>query len=163
MVLIIGGAWQGKTEFAKRLLQIEDADICNIERQQEKTDADICNVERQQEKTDADVCRVKRKTSAVENNPALRGIPDSIRAIAHYEQWIRMQYEAKADPVEELHRLLNRNSAVCLIADEVGRGVVPINRRERAARDVIGRTLVEAAKMAEQVYRVTCGIGERIK
>ncbi len=85
------------------------------------------------------------------------------RVVSHYETIIREQFLAGRDPVEELHALLSANPDICLVADEVGRGVVPLGKEERRVRDVIGRTLVEAAREANEVYRVTCGIGERIK
>lgn len=50
-----------------------------------------------------------------------------------------------------------------VIMDEVGAGVVPDNPGGRLARDAAGRLSVLLAREAEQVYRVICGIPQRIK
>ena len=50
-----------------------------------------------------------------------------------------------------------------IVCDELGCGVVPMDAFERAWRERTGRIGCELAKQAEAVYRVTCGIGTRIK
>lgn len=50
-----------------------------------------------------------------------------------------------------------------VIADEIGCGVVPIDRNDRAWREAVGRALCVIAQESEQVVRVMCGIGVRIK
>ena len=48
-------------------------------------------------------------------------------------------------------------------ANEVGSGIVPLDREERAWREACGRALCVLAEHAGQVTRVVCGIGVRIK
>ena len=48
-------------------------------------------------------------------------------------------------------------------ADEVGNGIVPVEKIERRYRDLCGRLLVEIASRSKEVYRVICGIGQKIK
>lgn len=48
-------------------------------------------------------------------------------------------------------------------ANEVGCGVTPIDREERAYREAAGRALCVLAQRSQQVTRVVCGIGMRIK
>ncbi|MDY4541218.1 MAG: bifunctional adenosylcobinamide kinase/adenosylcobinamide-phosphate guanylyltransferase [Candidatus Ventricola sp.] len=50
-----------------------------------------------------------------------------------------------------------------IVANEVGAGVVPIEAQERAFREAVGRALCIIAQAAQQVTRVICGIGVRIK
>ena len=50
-----------------------------------------------------------------------------------------------------------------IVANEVGAGVVPVEAQERAFREAVGRALCVVAQAAEQVTRVVCGIGVRIK
>lgn len=50
-----------------------------------------------------------------------------------------------------------------VICNEVGSGVVPMDREERAHREAVGRLCVELAKTAQAVYRVQCGIGMKLK
>ena len=50
-----------------------------------------------------------------------------------------------------------------IVANEVGAGVVPIDPKERAFREAVGRALCAIARQAESVTRCVCGIGIRIK
>ncbi|WP_026477742.1 bifunctional adenosylcobinamide kinase/adenosylcobinamide-phosphate guanylyltransferase [Alkaliphilus transvaalensis] len=50
-----------------------------------------------------------------------------------------------------------------LITNEVGLGIVPIDRLTRIFRDIAGRVNQFLAKEANEVYLVTCGIPNRIK
>ena len=50
-----------------------------------------------------------------------------------------------------------------VIANEIGCGVVPIDKNDRAWREAAGRALCVLAQKAETVTRVVCGIGVRIK
>lgn len=68
-----------------------------------------------------------------------------------------------ADPRGELDRWLAGHPEGVLICDEVGCGVVPIDREERAWRELVGRICCELAERAEAVYRVQCGLGARLK
>lgn len=45
-----------------------------------------------------------------------------------------------------------------IISDEVGCGVVPVDRFEREWRETVGRICCLLAKDAEQVVRVFCGV-----
>ena len=47
--------------------------------------------------------------------------------------------------------------------DEVGNGIVPIDFLEREYRERTGRILVKLANQADEVVRVICGIGQKIK
>ena len=86
-----------------------------------------------------------------------------IRAIVNYQNLIRQQMEQGLDPADELRQLAGRNPEIILCADEIGMGIVPVDRNERDFRETCGRTLCLAAQMADEVWRVICGIGERIK
>ena len=50
-----------------------------------------------------------------------------------------------------------------VIATEVGGGVVPIDAKERAAREAAGRLSVLLAQKAERVVRVFCGLPMALK
>ena len=114
MVLIIGGAAQGKLDFARRELGVvawSDGTIGN--------ENCIYNLHR-----------------------ALRQQPEADTAL---EAWL----EAHPEGV--------------VICDEVGCGVVPMDREEHAWREQVGRTCCRLAERAAAVYRVTCGLGVRLK
>ena len=50
-----------------------------------------------------------------------------------------------------------------LVTDEIGYGIVPADAAERQYREETGRLCCLAAKEARQVWRVLCGLGQRIK
>lgn len=56
--------------------------------------------------------------------------------------------------------LLDKKIVIC---NEVGSGVVPVDKAERAAREATGRLCVELASQAEKVIRLCCGIPTVIK
>ncbi|MBQ0065216.1 MAG: bifunctional adenosylcobinamide kinase/adenosylcobinamide-phosphate guanylyltransferase [Firmicutes bacterium] len=62
--------------------------------------------------------------------------------------------------VEE--RLMGTKDLV-IISDEIGNGIVPLQKEERVYRDITGELLQELAKRAEKVVRITCGIAQQIK
>ncbi len=109
MILIIGGAFQGKYEYAADVLNIPVEDILDGLQDRIKDD------------------------------------PDEESCIKAVDEWI------------EKHK----DGAV--ICDEVGCGIVPINAADRDYRDRVGHIQIYLAKKADAVYRVTCGIGVRIK
>ena len=50
-----------------------------------------------------------------------------------------------------------------VIAEETGSGVVPMDPRDRSFRDLEGLLLQELAQKSAEVWRVFCGIPERLK
>lgn len=83
--------------------------------------------------------------------------------ISDYQEVIRRQLRQRQDPIECLRKLLSEKPDVVIICDEVGYGVVPIEKEERDFREAVGRTMCEAAQAARTVVRIVCGIGQRIK
>ncbi len=61
---------------------------------------------------------------------------------------------------ECLNILASKDVVICC---EVGLGLVPIDKTERAHRENVGRLSIELAKVASEVHRVYAGIGTRIK
>ncbi|MBQ8062693.1 MAG: bifunctional adenosylcobinamide kinase/adenosylcobinamide-phosphate guanylyltransferase [Clostridia bacterium] len=50
-----------------------------------------------------------------------------------------------------------------VLITEVGSGLVPVDPKDRAAREYAGRFTNLLAEQAEEVYRVFCGIPKRLK
>lgn len=59
-----------------------------------------------------------------------------------------------------LDALLLKEVVVC---NEVGSGVIPLQRADRAAREATGRLCIRLAQSAERVVRLVCGIPMVIK
>ena len=67
------------------------------------------------------------------------------------------------DPRAFARDFLRDHPDAVVTADEIGCGVVPIDKNDRAWREAAGRALCVLAQEAEAVTRVICGIGVRIK
>lgn len=61
---------------------------------------------------------------------------------------------------EMLEFLLKKEIVIC---NEIGCGIVPIDKEYRKRRENVGRICIKLAKEAENVYRVYAGIGTKIK
>ena len=86
-----------------------------------------------------------------------------IRAVSNYQELVREQMEQGLDPEDQLRQIAGLNPEIILCANEIGMGIVPVDRKERDFRETCGRTLCLAAQLSDEVWRVICGIGERIK
>lgn len=67
------------------------------------------------------------------------------------------------EPREFARRFYKEHPDAVISANEVGAGVVPISREDRAFREAVGRALCVIAQQSESVTRCVCGIGVRIK
>ena len=124
MIMIIGGAYQGKLAFAKKMYP----DIT-------WADGAVCEEEELY----------------------------SCEGICHFHHYIERMIKA-GKPVDDLaEKLIHGNPAVILVTDEIGYGIVPVDRMEREYREQTGRVCTELAAYSEKVYRVMCGIGQVIK
>ena len=133
MILVIGGAYQGKRDFIKETFGLREEEIFDA--------------------SEGDGHRLKR----------LLRQGASLRAVTSWHFVIKEQWEAGEDPKEALAALLRMHPDIILTADEIGGGLIPLAPREREYREVVGHTLIFAAREAEKVYRVLAGIGELIK
>lgn len=129
MILVIGGSFQGKRDFAALRFAAG--------RQVSWTDGAKASLEEVME----------------------------AEFICRFHQLARRLFlgEIQADR-ENLARLLReRRQQRVVTADEIGCGIVPMDRQLRMIREETGRLLCRMAGESEQVWRVTCGIGQRIK
>ncbi len=83
--------------------------------------------------------------------------------INHFHQWVKSRMLNGGCPEDEIMSFLDCNEDCIIICDEIGNGIVPIDPFEREYRERVGRILVQLAKRAEEVERIICGIGRKIK
>ncbi len=83
--------------------------------------------------------------------------------INHFHCWVRERILQKENPEKEIADFTNKNKDTIIISDEIGNGIVPIDAFEREYRERTGRILIQLAGEADEVVRVICGIGQRIK
>ena len=133
MVLITGGKYQGKREFAVNILKIP----------QEKIIDDL------NEKV---MERVRAENMSGE-------LIESVRAESVSEELIE-SVRAESTP-EELIEGIPEDSAV--IIDETGCGIIPVDPVERKYREKMGRIGILLSERAESVYRVAAGLGIKLK
>ena len=94
------------------------------------------------------------------DNTALR---DKQIIVNHFHQWVKQRILDAGCPEEEILSFLDDYKNCIIICDEIGNGIVPLDKFEREYRERVGRILIELAKRAEEVERVLCGIGQKIK
>ena len=77
--------------------------------------------------------------------------------------WAKKLFDDGKDPLKELDPEMLRSEDLVVITEEVGNGIVPLDKAEREFRECIGRLQVETAAKAKEVIRVICGLGIKIK
>ncbi len=83
--------------------------------------------------------------------------------LTHLEAFIQKSEEDTEILISRLDDLIGRNKDITFICDEIGCGIVPLDRKEQEYRVKTGKILCYLARKAERVYRVFAGIGEKIK
>ena len=141
MKLIFGGAYQGKLAFALKNENLTEKEVYTFKKLEDcETPMECIEL--------ADVaCR----------------IPADAKVLDHFE---RFTYACAADEKDAL-AYIRENPKMwegrIVICDDVSQGVVPMDHTERAWREMNGRCLAYLAAGADEVYRVFCGIPQRIK
>ncbi|MDO4452860.1 MAG: bifunctional adenosylcobinamide kinase/adenosylcobinamide-phosphate guanylyltransferase [Eubacteriales bacterium] len=126
MILVTGGAFQGKKEYVTRQFGILP---------QEMTDGAKCSWDELRQ----------------------------CRCLVHFHLFIKRMMEGQEDPSDLCEILMEENPDLIIVTNEVGYGIVPMERFEREYREKCGRICCEIAKEAVEVHRVICGIGQVIK
>ena len=102
-------------------------------------------------------------TDIFECGPATTGIDFSCPVINNIQLlfWAQQQQGISSlDYLQANKDLLQDKTIIC---EDVSSGVVPIDPATRLWRETTGRCGVWLAREADEVYRVFCGIGTRIK
>lgn len=83
--------------------------------------------------------------------------------VNHLHRYIRDQLRQGTDPEGMIENFGREHPDCILICDEIGNGIVPMEAEERTYRERTGRILEQLAAQADEVVRVVCGIGQKIK
>ena len=139
MKLIFGGAFQGKLEYAKKNFDIKSVHDCGAGVSPEAAvgggAVDFAGTEPDFSK-DA-VCALEKFV--------LKCVRDGVEA----KEYFMENKEKWQDKV--------------LILTDVSQGIVPMDAELRAFREMNGRLMLYLASEAEEVIRVFCGIGKKVK
>lgn len=125
MILIFGGAFQGKYDFAKEKFAFAEDDVFEC---------------------------ADNKALCLDR-----------RVIYRLEKYIAGAVTRAETPMDVIRDSLGKLSDKIIICDDVCCGVVPITHQERLYRESVGKTLQLLSRASDEVYRVFCGIGERIQ
>ena len=112
MILVFGGMYQGKTDFARAL--------------------------------------------SADRGQGGDPVPDLTRDIAD-------AMSRGEDPDEYIENRLPLFRDKIVLMNDYSQGLVPMEPEQRAFREACGRAMIRLARESEEVYRVFCGIGSRIK
>lgn len=126
MILIFGGAYQGKLDYALGTYHLTERDVC------------YCDMESM-------VINFDKKIIYGLDKFVLACVKEGISA-----------QECLADNLDKLKDKI-------IICDDISQGVVPVDAVERAWREMNGRCMIFLGKEAEEVIRVFCGIGTKVK
>lgn len=160
MYLVIGGTYQGKTEYVKRKYHVEESHIWRggypVAEGQWQC---ICGLHKimggmlerlSQDDSEVPEGRDEAQESGVEGNDVknndAKKMENYVNQIASY-----------------ILSLIPHTPELIFICDEVGNGIVPVEKEERDYRECVGRVLCVLAEKAERVERVHCGISQKIK
>ena len=123
MVMITGGAYQGKIAYVVRKFGLAENDIA-----------------------DGGNCSFEELKSA--------------RCIKNYHVLVKRLGDDCVAFTQELCRV---NPSSVIIIDEIGCGIVPLEKSERVWRENVGRCGCIIASASETVVRVVCGVATVIK
>ncbi len=133
MILIIGGFSQGKTEYLKSLPEYK------------KMMAD------------------GKLPETADGMTGSQELACKCPVILGFHQYIKQMSPDESAIQAFIDRIVLENPQAIITMDEVGGGIVPVDPEDRIYRELVGRAGQRLAKEAEQVHRVLCGIGVRIK
>ncbi len=156
MILIFGGAYQGKRDFAKEHFGIETVTECAA------PGAELAGAEDSgAEDTCAEDSGLAEGHSGTETVLAL---PDfSGDAVCGLERFARACTEAGLEARDLMEEQKAGWQDKILIITDVSQGIVPMDKTTRAFREMNGRLMLYLASEADEVWRVFCGIGKRIR
>lgn len=128
MILVLGGAYQGKLDYVKEKI-LPDGKVYTVE----------------------------------ENDDGFR--EEALRADIIYgmEKFVYSCEKAGKEAIEEIDNFFGEDDDKVFIFDDISAGLVPMDALDRAWREHNGRTMILLAQRAEQVHRVFCGLGQRLK
>ena len=147
MKLIVGGASQGKLDSAFRLLEAEDG---------------------RNGAPDGENPRIKpREDLVVDGSFDSAETAFQRKILYRFHDYIRRFILKEPEPEKKLDEFLKRlfleNPDLIVVSDELGCGIVPVEKEERLWRELCGNACQRIAGQAGEVYRVICGIPARLK
>lgn len=109
-------------------------------------------------------CEDGREVAVLDGTLELPAGTGALQVIVnHLHHYIQEQLRQGTDPEGMIENFGKEHPDCILICDEIGNGIVPMEAEERTYRERTGRILEQLAAQADEVVRVVCGIGQKIK
>lgn len=151
MILLIGGAYQGKLDYARECWHLTEDDIFT------------CHT--------SETATASEPTAATDTAAAHMDFPDlhknhidfTKRCINQIEEFTLSCVRSHVDSVEYFRSHRQEWADSILICQDIFCGVVPLGAEMRAWRNETGRLCQYLSKEAAQVSRIFCGLEQRLK
>lgn len=173
MKLVIGGAYQGKLAYAKEAYGIADGWIdgrsCALEAIWTCSGISHFHEYVRRMMTDAESEAGMDSFAGAENGTGVNRFAgeksetgmDDTAGNKPAKAFTAVNIEESAAAF--IRKLYEKNPSVVIISNELGCGVVPVERFDRMWREMVGRMCVCAAGYSDEVVRVVCGLGMKLK
>lgn len=132
VIFVIGGAYQGKTEYVMNNYNLSAKDIVD--------------------------------GAALQSYECI-----SASCINNFHLFVKAVIQNGKNPVEEAEKLIqaieqkNDSKDIIIIMNEIGNGIIPLEKADRLWREETGKVGCFLAAKAEKVERICCGIPTRLK
>lgn len=123
MILVIGGFYQGKREYAKEVLGANRL--------------------------------IGGEEATLEGLKACDGV-------YHFQDYLQKVWKEEEHLWKHCKQILQENPNLILLMEEMGCGLLPLEKKEREYLNQMGSIMQALRKEAKEVHRVVCGIGKRI-
>ena len=87
----------------------------------------------------------------------------SKKIIYKFNLYIYALLKNNIDPVPYILNNINKYLDKVIVVEEIGSGVVPMDKMDRLYRDKVGVIMNNFAKSANSVVRIFCGLEEKLK
>ena len=140
MIFIIGGAFQGKLDYAIEKYNLKDDDVFEC--------------------SEAEGCRVAGEMSGGEELPA---IDFSKKCIYKIQEFTYACVKCGVEPLDYFLEHETEWQDSILICEDIFCGVVPMGVDMREWRQATGRLCKYLSRQAESVVRIFCGLEQKLK
>ncbi len=166
--LILGGARSGKSTFAERLAGDSGLKKVYVATSQAFDGEMVDRIAAHKARRGPDWALVEEPLALAET-VSKTAKPDCCLLVDCLTLWMTNLMMAERDVSRETSAFagtleeLAKECSVLLVSNEVGHGIVPVDKMAREFRDHAGRLHQEVASIADHVWLVTAGLPQKLK
>lgn len=168
LTLVLGGARSGKSRFAEKLAAETGRQKMYLATSQALDDEMVKRIEKHRQDRGDEWALLEEPlelaAALIDNSQA-----DKVILVDCLTLWLsnlmmaNRDVEKLSDELTDTLRGLSDTSQVILVSNEVGQGIVPIEKMSRDFRDHAGRLHQELAQVCGHVWFVTAGLPQKLK